>query len=149
MVNTIKKDAAIKNWLEALRSGQYQQGITYLCSSDNKYCCLGVACQKLIGDPDKEDQSFFSYKKWDNDSNFLPRRLQHLLNINESGDFTNEGYFVKEILGDQICEEHNIIDISDASLVWLNDLSVPFHKIADIIEYCYKNDLFVKNTEEE
>jgi hypothetical protein len=30
-------------WLEALRSGAYQQGRTYL-RTDNKYCCLGVLC---------------------------------------------------------------------------------------------------------
>lgn len=28
-------------WLEALRSGKYEQGIGYLCR-DNKYCCIGV-----------------------------------------------------------------------------------------------------------
>lgn len=37
-------------WIEALRSGKYRQGDTYLCQSDDKsfqnerYCCLGVLC---------------------------------------------------------------------------------------------------------
>lgn len=31
-------------WLEALRSGKYQQGIKYLRTADDKYCCLGVLC---------------------------------------------------------------------------------------------------------
>ena len=29
-------------WVKALRSGDYQQGHTYLCSSNGEYCCLGV-----------------------------------------------------------------------------------------------------------
>lgn len=29
-------------WITALRSGEFEQGIHYLCK-DNKYCCLGVA----------------------------------------------------------------------------------------------------------
>jgi len=33
-------------WVEALESGKYQQGAQYLCR-DNKFCCLGVACEVL------------------------------------------------------------------------------------------------------
>jgi hypothetical protein len=33
----------LRRWVSALRSGQYQQGPGLLRSSDNKYCCLGVA----------------------------------------------------------------------------------------------------------
>lgn len=35
-------------WLEALESGEYQQGTEILCritDQGNKYCCLGVACE--------------------------------------------------------------------------------------------------------
>jgi hypothetical protein len=31
-------------WLEALRSGQYEQGVAALRSAENKFCCLGVLC---------------------------------------------------------------------------------------------------------
>ena len=37
----------IKKWLTALRSGKYEQGKGYLKNTDEKYCCLGVAC--LVG----------------------------------------------------------------------------------------------------
>lgn len=42
----------VKKWVEALRSGDYQQGIEYLCNEDEisgnfTYCCLGVACDIL------------------------------------------------------------------------------------------------------
>lgn len=40
MMNTdIKKD-----WIAALRSGDYEQGVTCLRDRDNRFCCLGVLC---------------------------------------------------------------------------------------------------------
>ena len=45
-------NAEIKaRWLEALRSGKYQQGRYVLRTADNTYCCLGVLCDLL--DPSK------------------------------------------------------------------------------------------------
>lgn len=44
-----------KKWLDALRSGQYEQGKSWLCRN-GKYCCLGVACEvfelpkEIVGD---------------------------------------------------------------------------------------------------
>jgi hypothetical protein len=37
----------IRLWVDALRSGEYEQGKNYLLSPDGKqrYCCLGVACE--------------------------------------------------------------------------------------------------------
>lgn len=34
-------------WVSALRSGKYQQGKGYLRLTDNRFCCLGVACDLL------------------------------------------------------------------------------------------------------
>jgi hypothetical protein len=31
-----------QQWVDALRSGKYQQGRDQLVSCDNKFCCLGV-----------------------------------------------------------------------------------------------------------
>jgi hypothetical protein len=33
-----------QKWVEALRSGKYQQGTGVLRTTDNEYCCLGVLC---------------------------------------------------------------------------------------------------------
>jgi hypothetical protein len=33
-----------KLWIEALRSGEYQQAQGVLRDKDNKFCCLGVLC---------------------------------------------------------------------------------------------------------
>lgn len=35
-----------KLWIQALRSGEFAQGVGYLNSGDT-YCCLGVACEVL------------------------------------------------------------------------------------------------------
>lgn len=36
-------------WVEALRSGQYQQGSYHLRSEKDEYCCLGVLCAIFPG----------------------------------------------------------------------------------------------------
>lgn len=33
-----------KKWIKALRSGEFKQGSGALQASDDRYCCLGVAC---------------------------------------------------------------------------------------------------------
>lgn len=33
-----------KQWLKALRSGEYTRGVGQLRDKDNKFCCLGVLC---------------------------------------------------------------------------------------------------------
>lgn len=43
-----------RQWLDALKSGEYQQGTKFLCK-DGKYCCLGVACEVLGIDRVVED----------------------------------------------------------------------------------------------
>lgn len=38
----------LKLWTDALRSGQYEQGVNVLRTKDGKYCCLGVLCEVAI-----------------------------------------------------------------------------------------------------
>lgn len=43
--------ANILRWVEALESGEYQQGVGYLHDhQDNLFCCLGVACDLAYRD---------------------------------------------------------------------------------------------------
>lgn len=45
MENKEKMDPELKaKWLEALRSGKYEQGIRVLKTKEGKFCCLGVLC---------------------------------------------------------------------------------------------------------
>lgn len=46
-----------EKWLQALESGEYQQGHKWL-RHDGCYCCLGVACEVLGLEYRDEDQSF-------------------------------------------------------------------------------------------
>lgn len=41
------KDAFIREWVRALRSGKYRQGKQRLKTSKGRFCCLGVACDLL------------------------------------------------------------------------------------------------------
>lgn len=36
-----------ENWIAALLSGKYEQGKACLRTADNKFCCLGVACDVI------------------------------------------------------------------------------------------------------
>ena len=40
-------NSTTKIWLEALRSGDYQQGTGQLCKRGEKFCCLGVLADQL------------------------------------------------------------------------------------------------------
>src|SRR6185369_2249558 len=59
-------NAEIKaKWLEALRSGKYQQGTQFL-RNKGKYCCLGVLCDVVNPKAWVEEPlnaEFYSYKK--------------------------------------------------------------------------------------
>ena len=50
--------AEIKNrWVEALRSGEYKQGLGRLRSKEGRYCCLGVLCDLHAKDTGTEWRS--------------------------------------------------------------------------------------------
>lgn len=42
--------AALTAWVQALRSGSYEQGKGRLASHDDKFCCLGVLCEVAVED---------------------------------------------------------------------------------------------------
>lgn len=41
---SVSSDNFKQKWIEALRSGKYEQGKACLKTEDSKFCCLGVAC---------------------------------------------------------------------------------------------------------
>ena len=45
----------MKKWLEALRSGEYEQGKGFLKTEDG-YCCLGVLQHCLSGEVERDDR---------------------------------------------------------------------------------------------
>ena len=50
-----KKD--IEKWCQALRSREYEQGANKL-QSERGFCCLGVACDLFIEDPNRNSLNF-------------------------------------------------------------------------------------------
>lgn len=97
-----------KKWVEALRSGEYNQ-----CRGSLKdgtgYCCLGVACEVFGMVPDYKNGMF---RYWGNAS-WLPPIVKEAFGLNTCfGDFNDK----------------------TQSLTVLNDNGKSFAEIADIIE---------------
>lgn len=103
-------NAEIKQkWVEALRSGKYQQGRNRLKSGES-YCCLGVLCDVLTKD------GAISRRSWKDSKNLTHEAaLAADLPIPEGAHVTFKG--------------------GNRSLVYLNDVvALSFPEIADIIE---------------
>lgn len=103
-------------WVEALRSGKYEQGEYQLRTEDDKFCCLGVLCE-VRGIKSKRVRAAYLYL---GKSGFYPAN---------HGLKTSQGR-IPSLL---------------TTLTILNDGVAPgyverltFDEIADIIQICYK-----------
>lgn len=113
-----------RKWVEALRSGAFQQGQKRLAHTDNTFCCLGVLCELAVREGvctksmAEEDPLFWEY---DAASKVLPRSVQRWAGLT---------YVNPDVMyhGDVRFPE------SKASLATLNDSGVLFSEIADRIE---------------
>ena len=113
-----------KLWVDALRSGKYQQGTGHLRHEGN-YCCLGVLCD--LYDRNQNGPG------WDEDAEtylcndaFLPRRVAEWAGV-IGGD---ESVAVSR-------DEFNVAIPEDGHrcyLTCLNDSGSSFGEIADLIE---------------
>ena len=119
-----------KKWIEALRSGKYEQGRGWLKTQDNitkteQFCCLGVLCDlhqqvtktswdipHLVG----KESSIWSHSYMGLDS-FLPSSVQTWAEVTASNP----------TVLNPVTEDYS-------SLVYLNDMGTTFSEIADIIE---------------
>ena len=82
----------IRKWVDALRSGEFEQGLQYLTrrkhdASTWSHCCLGVACEVAIASGVKVDvrvvEDFDMMKSYDGNLAFLPDAVQQWLGVNE------------------------------------------------------------------
>jgi len=116
------KKEVMKKWVDALRSGKYEQTDNAL-KRDNAFCCLGVLC----------DISEISYWKRKNDgddgefiyaeqyTNLLPIKVAEWAGMkNASGSFQSVSAYSDDYKID--------------TLARMNDDNVQFTEIADIIE---------------
>ena len=102
-----------EKWVEALESGEYKQGKTYLRDSEDKYCCLGVACEVMGIEPVKRGVNY-EY----NNSNIFLRNFDELDLRNHSGAFLYP-----------IETPHGVF----CTLMGMNDEGIPFKDIAQCI----------------
>jgi hypothetical protein len=109
-----------REWVAALRSGEFKQGIGQLAhkrDNEPRYCCLGVACElaarKGIVSKQEERAQDIVY---DNMLGGLPEPVREMLNLS-----TNNGQMYRDAISE--------------SLAFLNDEKrLSFQEIAAIIE---------------
>jgi ribosomal protein S14 len=129
---------AVTRWLEALRSGKYEQGKEHLhqIGDSTQFCCLGVACavSDLVTASEITSTSIIGSircMKYGSDPN-EPNTHAYPPNIikDELGLVSREGDFIAN------AETRAIFDsgASKCSLVHLNDSGATFEQIAQIIE---------------
>ena len=84
-------------WIEALTSGEYKQGKSYLCTKSGQFCCLGVLAD-LHDDFDQEFgewskghaktiEGFSSYppRVWIEDRGLKDSQVDTLVSMNDAG----------------------------------------------------------------
>lgn len=116
-------------WVQALRSGKYEQGRAWLHNADtDEYCCLGVLCEvaKENGvemSVRNETRSFDTVTLYDMDSQFLPPSVASWagLNVDESPTVHTQNPYTGEE------NQYSLVDLND-------EFQWSFNKIADIIE---------------
>lgn len=128
-----------KQWLQALRSGQYSQCKKFLCTPyPLGYCCLGVGCE-IFGIPKLQSGSVVTF---DGENSTSPKLRDILKLYNRNGAI--RGYkniniedFMKSIdvrnLQRYIETTYGLYNVSPA-LTAMNDCGLTFKQIADIIE---------------
>jgi hypothetical protein len=97
-----------QKWVDALRSGEYQQG-QYCLRTDNKFCCLGVLCD-LYG---KENNVEWNGDMFQDMVAVLPLSVIEWSGVGDGNPFVNA---------------------QTDSLIGLNDKGSTFNEIADVIE---------------
>lgn len=106
-----------QEWIDALRSGTYQQGRDRMASVDadgvTRYCCLGVACDLAV----KAGE---------------PIEVTH----DSDGAIAFDGASATDVLPTRVARRLNMWLGGGRELALLNDRGVSFAQIADYIEAC-------------
>lgn len=115
--------------LEALRSGQYKQGDSYLHYSDT-FCCLGVSCELGIKAgiiPDVAVDGDSVIYRYDGEAHGLPHKMQDWANLDSLGEFTADDAL--------FTDDEDVDGFHEVTLADLNDsYDFTFAEIADFIE---------------
>lgn len=133
----------IRKWVDALRSGKYQQ-TTGKLSDGQAYCCLGVACEVAIesgldlakkpyGDPSKNEEKSVEYVGPDGDGSGgeLPNAVATWLGFTYKDDDEDRRFPLSDPYLPS--PEHPRF----TAIEWNDDEKADFAKIADLIEQNY------------
>ena len=116
-------------WVAALRSGEYKQGVGYL-HRDDTFCCLGVLCDLAIkaGAPEVEENRHpaGSMSTYNGSELVLPSSVMEWAGLSSSDP----------ILVDESREVNECLPVSEFndSGVTFNGGGFTFNEIADLIE---------------
>ena len=127
------KQNILKEWIDALRSGEYSQGEGQLCAYDEDdnelFCCLGVLCEiaakqgvavnKTISENDGSPVVFYDDKK-----DFLPDSVRVWAGLNHENPSISYDHENDELGLERI----------DRVLSEINDEGASFLNIADLLE---------------
>ena len=116
----------MKEWVAALRSGEYEQGIQYLCKN-NKYCCLGVLCELQ---PDLEWEIVIKKEDDNEEVHGLPPKT--VKRYGKDGHTGSLPISIVTKLG--LRSRFGSFKDETITLSGLNDQGKTFAEIADIIE---------------
>lgn len=105
------KKSIAKKWVNALRSGDYEQGKLQLRSINNKFCCLGVLCNIHAQEHPEFAAKQLTKIKYDGASSITPKIVQEWAGLK-----TRVGAIP-----------------NSCSLLVMNDNGMNFHQIADEI----------------
>ena len=112
-------------WVEALRSGEYEQGRSALRPEKGRFCCLGVLCDlHSLANKAGEGWSGESYAGW---TNYLPAEVRDWAGLDANDPAVTDSQVYKHF-----CEK--VLFDGEMTLGILNDDGFGFEKIADIIE---------------
>lgn len=106
-----------ERWVEALRSGKYEQGRAELHPGENSYCCLGVLCDLYRVEQGKG--------QWDGASGYC----EFVIADTEEAGFEVPPDSVLEWAGLNTPEG----SVGEQSLAEMNDNGATFTELADII----------------
>ncbi len=116
----------ITKWVEALRSGDFEQGKGALRDASGKYCCLGVACEisPVVELREHEYHAIPNYVSKTDDRDYsqatLPAAVREWLGVEASNP--------------HVTDDHGI---EHALATWNDVEEADFDKIADLIELKY------------
>lgn len=115
-------------WIDALRSGEYQQGREYL-NSEKGFCCLGVLCDLAIKAGVIND--------WEEGPDLSPHGEEEMIVVKRvAGSASTLPAEVHDWAGFRYGDQFGMLGLvgDGTSLAALNDHGSTFAEIADIIE---------------